>query len=397
MFERLPAARTDSLMQLGLLMKADPRIDKIDLGVGTYRDEQGRIPIMSAVKSAERTLVQEQASKGYVGPSGDAEFCLRLQDSLFADLPEAVRTRLDQIQAPGGTGALRLALQIVAAANPDAQIWIGVPSWPAHLPLVAAVGLRARTFGHVKPDGEADLEALDAALDQARPGDVVLLHGCCHNPTGADLTEEAWRRVAAASARKGLTPLVDLAYAGLGDSVEDDVAGVRHLLENCENVLVAVSCSKSFGLYRDRTGMLMLLAGTEPTSQNLARTAATHARLLWSNPPDHGAAVVRIILASPGLTRIWSAELAAMRSRVNAIRSRLADIPLNRLDLSVLPRQRGMFALLPLSADEVAQLRQGFGIYMDESGRINVAGLNDRNFEIFAAAIAEIDRVAKAA
>ena len=393
MFDRLPPARTDSLMELGLLMQADPRADKIDLGVGTYRDERGGIPIMRAVKTAEQMILDAQTSKGYVGPAGDAEFALRLQEATFAGLEGAASGRLAHIQTPGGTGALRLALQLIAQANPDARVWIGVPTWPAHLPLIEAVGLTVQTFAHLDAEGNANLEALNLALAQAQPGDVVLLHGCCHNPTGADLPLEAWRATAAVAANRGLTPLIDLAYPGLGDGVEADVAGVRALLDVCETALVALSCSKSFGLYRDRAGMLMMLSASSAGAVNLGRTAAGQARLLWSNPPDHGAAVVKAVLGSAELTQQWRAELDAMRVRVNGVRARLAALPLQRLDLSRLSQQRGMFALLPVSVDEVRALRERHAVYMDVSGRINVAGLNDANFERFAVALAEIDKL----
>ena len=391
MFDRLPPARTDSLMELGLLMQADPRTDKIDLGVGTYRDERGGIPIMTAVKAAEQTILNTQTSKGYVGPAGDGEFALRLQDATFPGLEQAVSGRLARIQTPGGTGALRLALQVIAQANPEARVWIGTPTWPAHLPLIEAVGLQGQTFAHLDAEGNANVEVLNMALAQARPGDVVLLHGCCHNPTGADLPLEAWRETALVAASRGLTPLIDLAYPGLGDGVEADVAGVRALLDVCETALVAVSCSKSFGLYRDRAGMLMMLGGAAVTAVNMGRTAAGQARLLWSNPPDHGAAVVKAVLASSDLTGQWRAELDAMRVRVNAVRARLTDLPLQRLDLSRLSRQRGMFALLPVSVEEVRILRERHAVYIDASGRINVAGLNDANFDRFAVALSEVD------
>lgn len=391
MFDHLPPARTDSLMQLGLLMQADPRADKIDLGVGTYRDERGAIPIMAAVKTAEQTILNTQTSKGYVGPAGDREFALRLQDATFPGLEAAAAGRLARIQTPGGTGALRLALQLIAQANPGAHVWIGTPTWPAHLPLIEAVGLKAQTYSHLDADGAANIEALNAALAQAQPGDVVLLHGCCHNPTGADLPLDAWREAAMVAANRGLTPLIDLAYPGLGDGVEEDVAGVLALMDVCETALVALSCSKSFGLYRDRAGMLMMLSGSAATATNLGQTAAGQARLLWSNPPDHGAAVVKAVLSSPELTHQWRAELDAMRVRVNAVRARLSDIPLQRLDLSRLSQQRGMFALLPLSSDQVLALRERHAVYVDASGRINVAGLNDSNFARFAAGLADVD------
>lgn len=391
MFERLPEARPDSLMALGLQMQADPRPNQIDLGIGTYRDEAGRIPIMRAVKAAERLLVEQQDSKGYVGPSGDAEFARRLQDALFPNLPASLQQRLSRIQTPGGTGALRLALQLIAQANPDAQVWIATPSWPAHLPLIAACGLTARTFRHLGSNGELDLQALTDALGQTQPGDVILLHGCCHNPTGVDLDVEAWRAVVQHVVARGLVPLIDLAYSGLGEGMEADVAGVCALLQGCDNALVALSCSKSFGLYRDRTGALLMLSSTAETSANLGQVAAAQARLLWSNPPDHGAAVVRIILSSDELTALWRVELEAMRDRVNQLRRQLASLVVPHMDLTSLTRQRGMFALLPLSEADVHRLRQDHAVYMDASARINVAGINDDNFQRFSVALTSLE------
>ncbi|MEN5231301.1 aromatic amino acid transaminase [Brevundimonas naejangsanensis] len=378
-------------MALGLQMQADSRPNQIDLGVGTYRDEAGRIPVMTAVKAAERLLVEQQDSKGYVGPSGDAEFARRLQDALFPDLPASLQPRLSRIQTPGGTGALRLALQLIAQANPDARVWIATPSWPAHLPLIAACGLTARTFRHLDPNGEHDRQALADALAQAQPGDVVLLHGCCHNPTGVDLDVEAWREVVQQAAARGLAPLIDLAYSGLGEGIEADVAGVRALLQGCDNALVALSCSKSFGLYRDRTGALLMLSSTAETTANLGQVAAAQARLLWSNPPDHGAAVVRIILSSDELTVLWRAELGVMRERVNQLRRQLASLVVPQMNLASLTRQRGMFALLPLSEAGVHRLRQDHAVYMDASARINVAGINDDNFQRFFMALSSLE------
>lgn len=391
MLDRLLQARTDSLMALGRLMQADPRPTKIDLGVGTYRDETGAIPIMAAVKAAERELLIAQTSKGYVGPSGDAEFCRRLQDAVLPDLAAEADGRIARIQTPGGTGALRLALQVVAQANPEATVWVGVPTWPAHLPLIAACGLRAQTFAHLDAAGGLDGEALRAALDQAQAGDVVLLHGCCHNPTGVDLTLQDWTAAAAACVERGLTPLIDLAYAGLGEGLETDVRGVRAVLDACPTALVALSCSKSFGLYRDRTAMLMLIGQASALTANIGQTAAGHARLLWSNPPDHGAAVVRIVLASTDLTRLWRQELDEIRDRVNGLRAAVAALPTARLDLSPLARQSGIFALLPLTPEEVRTVRERHAVYLDDSGRINVAGINAANMDTFTAAIMDAD------
>lgn len=392
MLDRLPLARTDSLMELGRLLQADVRADKIDLGVGTYRDEHGAIPIMRVVKAAEELVLRTQDSKGYLGPSGDGEFALLLQRAILPALAADADGRIARIQTPGGTGALRLALQIIAEANPDAGVWVATPTWPAHLPLVSACGLRVETYDHLDAAGRSNAAALDDVLRRAAPGDVLLLHGCCHNPTGVDLPLDAWRQVAARAAEAGLLPLVDLAYPGLGDGVEADVQGVRLLLETCPNALVALSCSKSFGLYRDRAGMLLGLATTRQAAANFAGVAASLARLLWSNPPDHGAAVVRTVLASPELARAWRLELDEMRQRVQGLRAGLAALPLRRIDLSSLQSQRGMFAMLPLTPDDVRDLREEHAVYMDVSGRINVAGLNPRNVERFAEALSGLDR-----
>ncbi|WP_343698984.1 aromatic amino acid transaminase [Caulobacter sp.] len=392
MLDRLAPSQTDSLMELGRLMRADPRTDKIDLGVGTYRDEHGAIPIMAAVKAAENDLVRTQTSKGYVGPAGDELFARLLQDALLGPTLSGTEERTMRIQTPGGTGALRLALQIIAQANPAARVWIATPTWPAHVPLARACGLEVRTYRHLDTAGGYDAAAADAALDQAEAGDVILLHGCCHNPTGVDVTSSQWPHLAKRLGEKGLIPLIDLAYPGLGESLQGDVEGVRTLLAACPEALVALSCSKSFGLYRDRAGILLGLASSPAVARNLAGVAASQARLLWSNPPDHGAAVTRAILSSAELTPIWRAELDAMRARVNGLRASLAALDFQRLDLSRLARQRGMFAMLPLTPEEVVRLREEHGLYMDISGRINVAGLNPANFDRFATALAAIDR-----
>ncbi|MDG2522951.1 aromatic amino acid transaminase [Caulobacter segnis] len=383
MLDRLPVAKTDSLMELGRLMKADPRPMKVDLGVGTYRDEAGTIPIMRVVKTAERSILETQTSKGYLGPSGDADFCRMLQDAFFPDLSAQRDDRVARIQTPGGTGALRLALQIAAEASPSAAVWIGTPTWPAHIPLVQACGLRVETYPHLDASGRFDASAMAQALSKAAPGDVILIHGCCHNPTGVDLDPEMWGAVAAAASQAGVTPLVDLAYPGLGDGLEEDVQGARTLLDQCPNLLMAVSCSKTFGLYRDRAGMLLGVAQSAKAAANFGAVAASQARLLWSNPPDHGAAIVKTVLSDEGLTADWRLEIADMRERVNGLRAQLAALDLGRIDLGPLEAQRGMFAMLPLEHHEVVRMRQDHAVYMDASGRINVAGLNAANIDAF--------------
>ena len=391
MFDALPLARSDSLMELGRLMAGDPRPDKLDLGVGTYRDAVGAVPILQAVKTAEAILVKEQASKGYLGPVGDRQFARALIQAMLGEFDTNLMGRMASIQTPGGTGAVRLALQLIAQARPQARVWIGMPSWPVHVPLIQACGLLVRPYEHLDKAGRFNLEALDQALETAAPGDVFLLHGCCHNPTGIDLDKASWAKIAAAVAQKGLLPLIDLAYPGLGDGLAEDVAGTRRILEASDSALVAMSCSKSFGLYRDRTGLLLMLGDGDATAANLEAVAAANARLLWSNPPDHGAAVVRTVLASPDLTTQWRSELDQMRDRVNGLRARLSALPFQSLSLARLGQQRGMFAMLPLSVEEIVKVRERHGVYMDISGRINVAGLNDSNLAGFTKALMEVD------
>lgn len=390
MFDLLPAAIPDSLTLLGQLFNRDPRPDKIDLGVGTYRDEAGAVPIMKVVKIAERQLLEAQSSKGYFGPLGDSAFASMLFDVLFPRLAAERKGQFGLVQTPGGTGALRLALEVVAMASPGAQVWVATPTWPAHEPLIRAAGLGVRTYRHLSEAKQFDDQGLAVALSEATSGDVVLLHGCCHNPTGIDLPTKQWRRIAMEVQSKGLVPLIDLAYAGLGEGIEADVAGVRSILESCDQALVAVSCSKSFGLYRDRTGLLIGAGPSSAATERFMGAASVRARLLWSNPPDHGAAVVRTILESPGLTSAWCAELGAMRVRIKSIREQLAALSSDKLDLSGLCEQRGMFALLPLDGDDVVRLREADGIFVDFSGRVNVAGLNSGNFRSFAAALARL-------
>lgn len=375
-------------MEVGLLCRADLRKDKIDLGIGTYRDNDGLVPVMTVVKEAERRLQETQTTKAYLGVGGDAGFCDLLREEIFPDLASARDGRLACIQAPGGTGALRLGMDLIGRARPGCAVLVGTPTWPNHPSLLDEAGLQAIGYRHYdRATGETDFAAMCDAVSGARPRDMLLLHGCCHNPTGAGLNSDQWATLTGLLERTGVVPLVDLAYAGMADGIDADVAGVRLMLERLPEALVALSCSKNFALYRERTGMLIVQAANADRAAAARMNAEVLARLLWSNPPAHGAAIVSTVLGDPELRTAWRAELEQMRRRVRELRERLAASR-SGIDLGHLAGQQGLFAILPLDAAKIRSLRSEQGIYIDASGRINIAGLNDGNTDRFLDALA---------
>jgi aromatic-amino-acid transaminase len=381
MFENLAAQPADALLGLIKLYNADPRGDKIDLGVGVYRTATGATPVFGAIKAAEAKLLESQDSKAYLGPEGDMGFVHALIPYVFGK--DFDRSRVEGMQAPGGTGAVRLAMEVAKRAGAK-RIWMGTPSWPNHAQIVAAVGLELKTFSHMTADGFADLDALKAALAQAEPGDAVLLHGCCHNPTGVDYTEAQWDEIAPLVVEKKLLPLIDLAYQGLGAGMEADAYGLRKVLAVAPEVLVAYSCDKNFGLYRDRVGAFYAVTSDAAALANAMGNGATVARASWSMPPDHGAAAVRLVLGDEALTAQWLAELDDMRGRMRQVRDRLAAAQqVGPIAMAPLGVQNGLFSMLPLSGEQILALRNDHGIYMAGSGRINIAGLTSGNIEKF--------------
>ena len=372
LFDGLKAQAPDALLALIGLFAADPRSDKIDLGVGVYRDETGGTPVFRAVKAAEAKLVETQTSKSYLGPEGDIRFTELLQPIVFG--PSVDSSTLVGIQTPGGTGALRLAAELIAAAKPRAKIWLGTPTWPNHPPTFSSAGLTLATYRYF--DQAAQVIRFDEmmdALNRADAGDVVLLHGCCHNPTGANLTPRQWADVAELVGKRGLVPLVDLAYQGLGGGLDEDADGLRQVMDAADDVIIAYSCDKNFGLYRDRVGALYVRAKQKARADLVLSNMLSLARPNWSMPPDHGAAVVRTILESPDLTAVWRDELTSMRERIHAVRLALAAGDSNLL--APIAQQQGMFSLLPISPEQVGTLRKEHGVYMAGSGRANLAGL----------------------
>ncbi|MET3528002.1 amino acid aminotransferase [Phenylobacterium koreense] len=381
LFAGLKPQAPDPLLSLIALYKNDPRPQKIDLGVGVYRNDAGDTPVFAAIKGAERVLLETQPTKAYLGPEGDLGFLELMTPVVFG---EGKGDGLIALQTPGGTGALRLAAELVNASTPGARIWMGTPSWPIHAPIFRTAGLAVETFGYFDVATQrVCFDEMMAALSAVGADDVVLLHGACHNPTGADLSIQQWREVAALLAARGAVPLVDLAYQGLGDGLDADAAGLRTVMDACDRVLVAYSCDKNFGLYRERTGALFVRARGE---EEIVRSNILQlARCAWSMPPDHGAAAVRVILEDAALSAQWRTELDTMRERINQVRHALADADPR---LEPLRDQRGLFSLLPLAPSQVEAMRRDHAIYMAGSGRINLAGLTTATVEPFVQALA---------
>lgn len=390
MFEALQPPAPDKIMALQEAFRADPRDGKLDLGVGVYKDEAGRTPILESVKEAERRLLAAQETKTYLGPAGDAAFCDAMIDLVLgADAP---KPRLAAVQTPGGTGAVRLCAEIVARAERTATVWIPEPSWPNHQAILRQAGLAFRTYPYFDAAtcGVA-WEALRDSLADAGPGDVVLLHGCCHNPTGADLTPAQWDELAALALDRGFTPFVDIAYQGFGDGLEADAYGVRALAAAAPEMLIAASCSKSFAVYRERVGCAIALSAARDAALVTQETMKLLARVNWSMPPDHGAAVVRMVLTDPALRAQWEAELTAMRERVLGVRKALAEALRTRTNsdrYDFLASHRGMFSLTGLGAETIARMRDDHGVYVVSDSRINVAGMNADGVARFADALA---------
>jgi aspartate/tyrosine/aromatic aminotransferase len=379
----LPPVVNDSLIALIGMVNADPRPDKIDVGVGVFRDGAGSTPILKVIKEAEQRLHDSQATKAYLGSAGDKRFAELLRPILLGE--HAGDDRIAGLQTPGGCGALRLGFELLAAANPKARVFLGAPTWPNHPPIVRAVGLTPVEFPYYER-GQAAIrfEDMIEALRSGEPGDIALLHGCCHNPTGADLDEGQWRQVREAVIERGLIPFIDIAYQGFGRGLDEDAFGVRLMLDSCDEMIVAQSCDKNFSVYRDRVGSLWIKSPSRETTAKAMGHVFQIAREMWSMPPDHGAAAVRIVLDDPDLRERWLVELAAMRDRINAVRQRIASADPR---LAFIGRQYGMFSMLPLSKEQVLKLRSDHAIYMAESGRFNVVGMGDAQIDRFIAAV----------
>ncbi len=391
MFENLTAQPADKILALMQAYREDPRADKVDLGVGVYKDASGNTPVMRAIKTAEQQLWEAQTTKAYTGLAGAPEFADAMIDLVLGTSVE--RGRIAAAATPGGTGAVRQAMELIKWMNPEATIWVSNPTWPNHLSIIKYVGLNLREYRYFDKDTRAvDFDGMSEDLKQAKPGDVVLLHGCCHNPTGANITTAEWAEVISILQETGATPMIDIAYQGFGDGLEEDAAGVRMVASEMPETLIAASCSKNFGVYRERTGILMAI------SANAAATKLTQGSLNYLNrqnfsfPPDHGARLVSMILTDDALRADWQAELEEVRLGMLGLRTQLAD-ELKRLTNSdrfnFIAEHRGMFSQIGTTPELVEKMRVDSGIYMVSDSRLNIAGLNDKTVPVLAKAIVD--------
>lgn len=392
-FQHIARVPGDPILGLMDAYRADRNPAKLDLGVGVYKDAHGLTPIPQAVKLAELTLQQSEATKSYIGGHGDALFGRLLSQLVLGVDNSLLEERAAATQTPGGTGALRLSAEFIAHCLPGRGIWLSDPTWPIHESIFAAAGLRVSHYPYVGADNQLNVEAMLAALSHVPKGDVVLLHACCHNPTGFDLTAEDWARVLAVVKARELLPLIDFAYQGFGDGLEQDALAVRLFAAELPELLITSSCSKNFGLYRERTGALIVCAETPEKLQDVRSQLAFLARNLWSTPPAHGAAVVATILADSELQALWMDELDSMRQRIVSLRAGLVEAlqPHGLAErFAHINQQRGMFSYTGLSAQHVQRLRDEFSVYMVGSGRANMAGLDANRLDQLANAIARV-------
>jgi len=396
MFEYLVPRAPDAIMALMQQCKADPNPDKIDLGVGVYKDASGETTILKAVKQAEKQLWAAETTKSYVGTRGNEDFRHAMLDMMLGGdsgkIDPSLLNRTASAQAAGGSGALRLGAEIIKSAAPDATVWVSTPTWANHIPLISSAGLKMGKYPYYNRETlGVDFEDMLAHLEaKAKAGDVVLLHGCCHNPTGADLSPAEWDRLADFLVEKELTPYVDLAYFGLGRGMAEDTYGLRKVVEVCPEVVIAASCSKNFALYKERVGLIAIVCKDDATA-DIARTqlGATQRKII-SMPPDHGAKLVADILGNAELRAMWVEELTEMRERMRDLRRQLSDalnVQGGEVIAAAVKDQNGMFSTLPLSVDQARKLRSDYSIYMTDSGRINIAGTNDENIPRLAEAI----------
>ena len=384
----------DPILGLMEAYAKDANPNKFDLGVGVFKDAQGLTPIPKAVKLAEQRLLDGQASKSYVGGHGDAAFGQLITQLVMGDMSPLISARrVGASQTPGGTGALRLAAEFIRQCLPGRGIWLSDPTWPIHETIFASADLKVSHYPYVGADNRLNVAGMLAALEAAPEGDVVLLHACCHNPTGFDLSQQDWQAVLEVVKRRGLLPLIDFAYQGFGDGLEQDAWAVRLFGAALPELLITSSCSKNFGLYRERTGALLVCADNAEKLLDVRSQLALIARNLWSTPPDHGAAVVATILGDPALKHLWVAEVEAMRQRIATLRVGLVKAlePHGlRERFAHIADQRGMFSYTGLSPQQVAQLREKHSVYMVGTGRANIAGADAARLQALAAAIADV-------
>ncbi|WNL37560.1 amino acid aminotransferase [Halomonas sp. PAMB 3232] len=395
MFEHIERVPGDAILGLIDAFKKDTNPQKVDLGVGVYRDANGNTPIMRAVKEAEARLLNNETTKTYIGSHGAPAYGEAVLPIVLGENSSVLsQKRASATQSPGGTGALRLAADFIAGQMPGKGIWVSDPTWPNHHGIFTSAGIELHKYPYVDPDNRLDFEGMVSALKKIPEGDVVVLHACCHNPTGFDLSQAQWQEVLEIVKERKLLPLVDFAYQGFGEGLEEDAYGVRLLAENLDEVIITSSCSKNFGIYCERTGALILVAKDEEQMENVRSQVAIVARENYSNPPAHGGAIVSEILHDPELCQMWREELTEMRDRINTLRRDFVEAlrPYGLADkYACVAEQRGMFSYTGLTPEQVDRLRDEFGIYMVRSGRANVAGFSQENLPYLAKAIAAVN------
>lgn len=395
MFERLHRLQTDPILGLMAAFRADTDPRKVDLGVGVYRDDRGETPVLSSVRRAEQAVLARQSTKSYVSSLGNVGFNQAMERLVLGeDHPALGADRVRSIQSPGGCGALRLGAELIRNAWPDTVIHVSTPTWANHVPLMSGAGLKLERYPYYDPaTGGVRFESMLAALEALPAHAVVLLHAACHNPTGADLSEEQWREVLAVVKRRTLLPFIDIAYQGLGTGLAEDAFAVRLFCAELPEVVVALSCSKNFGLYRERTGCLHVISDSSKSGDAALSHLVRTARSLYSMPPDHGAAIVHEIMGNAALREDWAQEVASMRQRLSGLRHELVKHLARacpQRDFGFIAAQRGMFSFLGVDTAQVHALQERHHVYMTDDSRINIGGLRADNLEYFAQAVAHV-------
>ncbi|EHW0635867.1 aspartate/tyrosine/aromatic aminotransferase [Vibrio vulnificus] len=394
MFSQLPTPALDPILSLTVAFRNDPRDQKVDLGIGVYKNNKGETPIMRAVSQAQKIVADTQTTKSYVGLAGCEEFNQSMVNLLLAGT--AVLDRVSAIQTPGASGALRMLGDLMKVAQPDTTVWISNPSYVNHKPVMEAAGLKVRYYRYFSPETkQVDIGQMLDDLATAGPKDVVLLHGCCHNPTGADIDFAAWQAITDLAVKNGFTPFVDIAYQGFGDGLEEDAKGLQFMADRVEEMLITTSCSKNFGLYRERTGAAIVIGKNAKESSNAKGKLLTLARSTYTMPPDHGAALVKTILQNVELTTTWKQELCEMQQRLLNLRQTLCNELRNQHNTSqfdFIESHKGMFTVLGFTPEQMGTLRDEYGIYGVGDGRINIAGLTEAHIPYVADAIVKVSQ-----
>ena len=394
MFDSLPVLPPDSILGLAAACRADPNPDKVDLTLGVYMDETGLCPVFEAVQQAQQALVSEEQTKVYMPPQGDPDYLAGIRSLVLGEVGMAsLGDRSSAVQTPGGCGAVRLGAEVLHAAAPTATVWVSDPTWPVHIPLMGSVGLQFKTYRYYSSEMKGlDFDAMISDLQEARSGDVVLLHGCCHNPSGVDPTKEQWATLAELLAERQLLPMIDFAYQGMGAGLDEDAAGIRMVLERVPEMIIAVSSSKNIGLYRERAGAVVFVGGDARAAEAMASQAVSAARRVYSMPPAHGALLAGRVLSSPTLRSSWQTELGQICERINGLRGQFRDALTTATgqDFGFIGTEHGMFSFLGLSVEQAQRLREEQSVYMLDSSRINIAGLNANNLGRVVEAVAAV-------